>query len=100
MPGAPVVAFPDILVRLSRRQAFGSSPYRPSSSMSGAGTSSRSQVVFRGQERCRIKGAAQQTAPERPVITLVEVFAIAAHIQPRYRALVLFAAFGQLRFGE
>jgi integrase len=49
---------------------------------------------------CRIKGAGQETAPERPVITLVEVFAIAAHIQPRYRALVLLAAFGQLRFGE
>ncbi|MGH3701399.1 MAG: tyrosine-type recombinase/integrase [Pseudonocardiaceae bacterium] len=49
---------------------------------------------------CRIKGAGQETAPERPVITLAEVFAIAAHIQPRYRALVLLAAFGQLRFGE
>ncbi|MBV8996401.1 MAG: tyrosine-type recombinase/integrase family protein [Pseudonocardiales bacterium] len=49
---------------------------------------------------CRIKGAGQETAPERPVITLAEVFVIAAHIQPRYRALVLLAAFGQLRFGE
>jgi integrase len=49
---------------------------------------------------CRIKGAGQETAPERPVITLTEVFAIAAHIQSRYRALVLVAAFGQLRFGE
>ncbi|MDQ3762438.1 MAG: site-specific integrase [Actinomycetota bacterium] len=49
---------------------------------------------------CRIKGAGQETAPERPVITLTEVFAIAAHIQPRYCALVLIAAFGQLRFGE
>ena len=49
---------------------------------------------------CRIKGAGQETAPERPVITLAEVFTIAAHIQPRYRALVLLAAFGQLRFGE
>lgn len=49
---------------------------------------------------CRIKGAGQETAPERPVITLAEVFTLAAHIQPRYRALVLLAAFGQLRFGE
>lgn len=49
---------------------------------------------------CRVKGAGQETAPERPVITLAEVFAIAANIQPRYRALVLIAAFGQLRFGE
>ena len=34
------------------------------------------------------------------MITLAEVFAIAAHIQQRYRSLVLLAAFGQLRFGE
>jgi integrase len=52
------------------------------------------------QNPCRIKGAGQETAPERPVITLAEVFAIAAHIQRRYRALILLAAFGQLRFGE
>jgi integrase len=31
---------------------------------------------------------------------LAEVFAIAAAIQPRYRLLVLLAAFAQLRFGE
>ncbi|TWP51238.1 site-specific integrase [Lentzea tibetensis] len=49
---------------------------------------------------CRIKGAGQETAAERPHATLEEVFAIAASIQPRYRLLVLLAAFAQLRFGE
>jgi integrase len=49
---------------------------------------------------CRIRGAGQTSTPERPTATLPEVFAIAASIQPRYRALVLLATFGQLRFGE
>jgi integrase len=49
---------------------------------------------------CRIRGAGQEASPERPVATLSEVFAIAASIQPRYRLLVLLAAFAQLRFGE
>jgi integrase len=49
---------------------------------------------------CRIKGAGQESAPERPSATLDEVFAISAEIQPRYRLLVLLAAFAQLRFGE
>jgi integrase len=49
---------------------------------------------------CRIKGASQDTAEERPMATLDQVFAIAEAIQPRYRLLVLLAAFGQLRFGE
>lgn len=49
---------------------------------------------------CRIKGAGQEKSPERPTATLPEVFAIAAAIQPRYRLLVLLAAFAQLRFGE
>lgn len=49
---------------------------------------------------CRIKGAGQDTAAERPTVTLQEVFDIAAAIQPRYRLLVLLATFAQLRFGE
>lgn len=49
---------------------------------------------------CRIKGAEQDKAPERPTATLDQVFAIAEAIQPRYRLLVLLAAFAQLRFGE
>jgi integrase len=49
---------------------------------------------------CRIKGAGQDKADERPTATLQQVFAIADAIQPRYRLLVLLAAFAQLRFGE
>jgi len=49
---------------------------------------------------CRVKGAGQNKADERPTATLDQVFAIAAAIQPRYRLLVLLATFAQLRFGE
>lgn len=49
---------------------------------------------------CRISGAGQTETPERPIATLAEVFAVASSIQPRYKLLVLLAAFGQLRFGE
>jgi integrase len=49
---------------------------------------------------CRIRGASQEKAAERPTVTLEQAFAIAAAIQPRYRLLVLLAVFAQLRFGE
>ncbi|MGA5355426.1 tyrosine-type recombinase/integrase [Streptomyces thermodiastaticus] len=49
---------------------------------------------------CRIKGADRYDVPERPVLTVAEVFAIADAISPRYRLLVLLAAFATLRFGE
>lgn len=49
---------------------------------------------------CRIKGAGQAKTEERPTVTLDQVFAIAGAIQPRYRLMVLLAAFAQLRFGE
>jgi integrase len=49
---------------------------------------------------CRIKGAGQEESPERPVLTTAQVYAIAEAIGPRYRALVLLAAFGSLRWGE
>lgn len=49
---------------------------------------------------CRIKGAGQDTADERPTATLQQVFDTAAAIQPRYRLMVLLATFAQLRFGE
>jgi integrase len=38
--------------------------------------------------------------PERPTATIPEVFALAGAVQPRYRALVLLAAFCGLRWGE
>ncbi|MFJ9023601.1 tyrosine-type recombinase/integrase [Streptomyces sp. NPDC102259] len=49
---------------------------------------------------CRIKGADRYDVPERPVLTVTEVFAVADSIVPRYRLLVLLAAFTTLRFGE
>ncbi|MEU2620327.1 site-specific integrase [Streptomyces sp. NPDC007157] len=49
---------------------------------------------------CRIKGADQYDVPERPVLTVAEVFAVADSIAPRYRLLVLLAAITGLRFGE
>ncbi|MDH6702074.1 site-specific integrase [Streptomyces griseoviridis] len=49
---------------------------------------------------CRIKGADRYDVPERPVLTVAEVFAVADSIASRYRLLVLLAAFTTLRFGE
>ncbi|MEU6767125.1 tyrosine-type recombinase/integrase [Streptomyces sp. NPDC046853] len=49
---------------------------------------------------CRIKGADSYDVPERPVLSVAEVFATADAISPRYRLLVLFGAFTTLRFGE
>lgn len=49
---------------------------------------------------CRVKGASVTPTPERPTATIQEVYALAAAIQPRYRALVLLAAFTGLRWGE
>jgi integrase len=48
----------------------------------------------------RIKGAGQEKSPERPVLTMAQVYALAAAIDPRYRALVLLGTFGSLRWGE
>lgn len=49
---------------------------------------------------CRIKGGGQETSPERPVLTVPQVYAVADAIEPRFRALVLLATFGSLRWGE
>jgi integrase len=49
---------------------------------------------------CRIRGAAQDRSAERPVLTLSQVVALADSIHPRYRALILLAVFGSLRWGE
>ena len=49
---------------------------------------------------CRIKGAGSEAAAERPVLTLLEVYALADSISPRFRVLVLLAVFGSLRWGE
>jgi integrase len=49
---------------------------------------------------CRIKGAGQDKAGERPTASLTQVFSVVEAIQPRYRLFVLLATFAQLRFGE
>jgi len=49
---------------------------------------------------CRIKGAGQEKSPERPVLTIRQVYALAAAIEARYRLLILLAVFGSLRWGE
>jgi integrase len=49
---------------------------------------------------CRLKGAGQERSPERPVLTLRQVLALAEAINARYRALVLLAVFGSLRWAE
>jgi integrase len=49
---------------------------------------------------CQIKGGSKEETPERPVATVAEVFAIAEKIPPRFRVLVLLAAFLGLRWGE
>ena len=49
---------------------------------------------------CRVKGAGRERSPERGVVGIEEVYALADSIAPRWRALVLVAAFGGLRWGE
>jgi integrase len=49
---------------------------------------------------CRVKGADKETSPERPVLTVAQVFALADAIGPRYGALVLLATFASLRWAE
>ncbi len=49
---------------------------------------------------CRIKGADQEHSPERPIATVVEVFALADQMPGRFRAFILAAAFTGLRWGE
>jgi hypothetical protein len=47
---------------------------------------------------CRIKGAGTEPSPERPVVSVRQIYTVADLIGPRYRALVLLAAFGSLRW--
>jgi integrase len=49
---------------------------------------------------CRIKGAGQEKSPERTSLTIAQVYALADAIDQRYRAFVLLATFGSLRWGE
>jgi integrase len=49
---------------------------------------------------CRIRGAGLDRSPERSVLTLRQVARLADAIDPRYRALILLAVYGSLRWGE
>ncbi|MEV4159134.1 tyrosine-type recombinase/integrase [Nonomuraea dietziae] len=50
---------------------------------------------------CRIKGADNEHTPERPVITLSQVFELADRMaDKRFRAMILLATFASLRWGE
>lgn len=49
---------------------------------------------------CRIKGAGSEDSPERPVLSAVQVYALADAVGSRYRALILLATFASLRWGE
>ncbi|WP_256796218.1 site-specific integrase [Terrabacter sp. Ter38] len=49
---------------------------------------------------CRIRGADQEKAPERPVASVAQVFALADAVGPQYRAFVLTAALTSMRWGE
>lgn len=49
---------------------------------------------------CRIKGAGEHRAAERPTATAPQVYKLADRMPKRYRALVLAAAFTGLRWGE
>jgi integrase len=49
---------------------------------------------------CQINGADKESSPERPVLSVPEVYRLADAIAPRYRALVLLATFGNMRWGE
>jgi integrase len=49
---------------------------------------------------CRIKGPGQEKSPERPVLTVPQVYALADAVGGRYRALVLLGVFGSLRRDE
>jgi len=49
---------------------------------------------------CRIKGADQEKAPERPTASVEQVFTLSESVPPRSRVLILAAAFTGLRWGE
>jgi integrase len=49
---------------------------------------------------CRITGAGSEDSPERPVLSVPQVYALADAVGLRYRALILLAAFSSLRWSE
>lgn len=53
-----------------------------------------------GATPCRIKGGGSERIEERPVVTPEQVAALVEAIEPRWRTMILLAAYGQLRFGD
>ena len=49
---------------------------------------------------CRMTGGGTEYSPERPVLTVTQVYALADAVGLRYRALILLAAFTSLRWAE
>jgi len=49
---------------------------------------------------CRIKGAGDEHSPERPLLTVAQVYALADAVGPRHRALILLLTFASLRWSE
>ena len=49
---------------------------------------------------CRIKGYDRYHTPERPIVTVEQVYRLADALPVRFRALVIVAAFSGLRWGE
>jgi len=49
---------------------------------------------------CQIRGASTERPPERPLLTLAQVYALADGVPDRFRMLVLLGTFGSLRWGE
>ena len=49
---------------------------------------------------CRIKGGGNEESPERPVLSVAQVYALADAVGPAYRALILLATFASLRWAE
>jgi integrase len=56
------------------------------------------QIIRRNP--CQIPGADQERAAERPTLAVNQVFDLTARVPERYRALILLATFGCLRWGE
>ncbi|MBF6358456.1 site-specific integrase [Nocardia higoensis] len=49
---------------------------------------------------CRVRGADKESSPERPVLTVAQVFALSRAVPARFRVLILLTAFCSLRWGE
>ncbi|MGH8834468.1 MAG: tyrosine-type recombinase/integrase [Actinomycetes bacterium] len=62
------------------------------------GTAVEDELIPRNP--CRIKNAGVERPAERPVLTVHEVFHLAAAVPPRFRALILLATFAGMRWGE